>query len=583
MKAAQTVLMTILAVAGTFAPLAAEPGEQGTRQELTSDYLIRHKRPAEVSMQAFAPIGSAQPPSRRFEGQLSLSGKVQTRTVMEKSGYLTRQQRRDARSFPDIRLSFVQVDGILLPVRRGYTVTDHPYWDVVLEPGRVWDEPDDRGFTRAAIPFALVQKNMNCTHYGIIAFLFDDDGHTSRAAAQISSETCSYLNMDMWGLLSADYFAQDIADKDEIIADWRNTRAARLPTKPVSEIGEDGTGIDPTELDIADSSAGSLHGLVVNGTHYISDCPTRRGPYPYCDVLPVPSYSIAKSVAAGLGLMAMTQAYAETPRMKLSGLISEAACQTPEWQDVTLENLADMTTGHYRSPDYMADEKNPEIQTFFRAPDAATKQRFACKNYPRRQAPGKKWVYHTTDTFLLSVALNRHLENLLGNGDADVFRDLISAHIYRPLGLSATALSTRRTLDSSRLSFLGYGLQFHRDDIARLASFISNRRGRLDGKQILAPKLLDSALQRNEKERGAVVDDFPDFRYRLGFWARNVESVAGCSHAVWVPFMSGHGGLSVVMYPNGVIYYSVADSGTAKAYDWGPSASVVRKLDDYCE
>src|SRR5690625_7350846 len=97
MKAARTALIALLAAVGIFAPLAAEPGEQDARQALTSDYLLRQKRPTEVDMQAFAPADSAQSPGRRFEGRLSLSGKVQTRTVMKKSGYLTRRQRRDAR------------------------------------------------------------------------------------------------------------------------------------------------------------------------------------------------------------------------------------------------------------------------------------------------------------------------------------------------------------------------------------------------------------------------------------------------------------------------------------------------------
>src|SRR5699024_2864144 len=99
-------------------------------------------------------------------------------------------------------------------------------------------------------------------------------------------------------------------------------------------------------------------------------------------------------------------------------------------------------------------------------------------------------------------------------------------------------------------------------DIARLARFIISDHGLIDGRQTLAPELLDSTLQRDEAERGVAIDDYPDFRYRLGFWARNVQTIAGCSHPVWVPFMSGHGGISVAMYPNGIVYYSVADSGT---------------------
>src|SRR3546814_6667471 len=40
----------------------------------------------------------------------------------------------------------------------------HPWWEFLFEPGRAWDEPGDGGDTRAAIPFALVQRNRSEEH-----------------------------------------------------------------------------------------------------------------------------------------------------------------------------------------------------------------------------------------------------------------------------------------------------------------------------------------------------------------------------------------------------------------------------------
>src|SRR3546814_9488262 len=103
----------------------------------------------------------------------------------------------------------------------------HPWWEFLFEPGRAWDEPGDGGDTRAAIPFALVQRNANCTHNGVLMLLFDDDGATSHAAMQVSSETCHYLQLDMWGALDAVYTPQPVAGRDALVAAHREDEIGR--------------------------------------------------------------------------------------------------------------------------------------------------------------------------------------------------------------------------------------------------------------------------------------------------------------------------------------------------------------------
>ena len=46
--------------------------------------------------------------------------------------------------------------------------------------------------------------------------------------------------------------------------------------------------------------------------------------------------------------------------------------------------------------------------------------------------------------------------------------------------------------------------------------------------------------------------------------------------------MSGFGGISVVLFPNGVVYFNFADDGQLASFDWAPVAPEVRKLGDYC-
>src|SRR3546814_7462691 len=104
------------------------------------------------------------------------------------------------------------------------------------------------------------------------------------------------------------------------------------------------------------------------------------------------------------------------------------------------------------------------------------------------------------------------------------------------------------------------------DLFARLATFIGNQHGEIDGVQLLDPDMLRAATQRDPQARGLPVASLAHFRYQHGFWARNVQPLLGCARPTWVPFMSGYGGLSVVLFPNGSIYYNVADNGRSEEH-----------------
>lgn len=578
------VAMLMAGAAMTFASVALAHDTPRSRTELTYATLMGGHYRSEVNLSAYAPPPDAQAPTQVFEGTLKISGEPSTRTVLVDPGFLSAAQLAAARTFPsDFDYAFVQDGDVLLPVRRGYIVTDHPLWDFVLEPGRVWNELGDHGYTRAALPFELIQKHMNCTHYGVMLFLFKSDGAISHVAMQISSETCKYHKFDMWGLLDASYTPHAVPDKDVIVAAYRQNRSHRLRERPIAQLATDHPDVDPAKLAIGESNSRTLNGLVVNGINYVSTCPTRYGNYPYCDVLAFPSYSTAKTAEAALALMAVAQRHPGVQNTTVNEFAPVPGCEAQSWSGVTFRDLLDMTTGHYDSTAYMADEDAPKVQGFFYVTTEQKKASFSCGAYPRRAAPSTTWVYHTSDTFLLGDELNRYLRSLPGEEHADVFRDVVVAGIYKPLALSATAQATRRTADTAAQPFFGYGLQFTRDDIARLALWIDTGDGGLGGKQVLDPKLFDLAMQRVEGQRGSVVTAFPDFRYQLGVWARNVAPLLGCKKPTWVPFMSGYGGITVVMYPNGVVYYNVSDSGSPDAFNWGPSAAIARTVGgDFC-
>lgn len=541
----------------------------------------RYRQPVDLS--EFAPGPDARPPSRTFEGRLRLSGQASTRTLVADPGFISRNELASARTLPgDFDAAFVQDGSSLIPVTRGPMPSSHDWWEFVLEPGSAWDEPGETGFTRAAIPFALVQKNANCTHNGVMLFRFGDDGAISRVAVQVSSETCQYLQFDLWGWLDADYLPATVPDKAARVSAHRAEVAARLPVRPMTDLPRDFPGVAVESFTIGAARARTRHGVVANGIHYHSGCPTRQGEYPYCDVMVLPSFSLAKSVMAGVALMRLEALYPGAADQPVSRHALASGCRSEDWRGVQFRHLLDMATGHYDSPAYMADEDDARVAAFFKASSHPHKLAFSCEAYARREAPGKRWVYHTPDTYLLGTVMAHFLAQQPGREGQDLFRDVLARDVFSPLGLSATAHATRRTYDDFAQPFFGWGLFLHADDFAKLARFLGPDQGRVDGRPLLDADMLDAAMQRKPDDRGLPVASLQDFRYQHGFWARNVQAALACEQPTWVPFLSGFGGITMALFPNGVAWYNVADDGLLASIDFAGPAAAAAAMGGYC-
>ena len=554
------------------------------RTELDYATLMTGSYPQPVAFSAYAPDAGATATNQVFAGVLTLHfrGTLPHHTLLADPAYVGVHDLVKALTWPDdFSYSFVQDGDALVPVRRGAIPGTHGWWEVILEPGRVWSESGDHGLARAAIPFSLQEKNANCTHNGVLMFLFGADGTVSRTAMQIASETCQYLHVDLWALLDASYRPAVPADRAAALAAYRAERAARLAHRSLAQLHADHPELDIDALAIGAAGASTLHGLVVGGINYTSDCETRAGPYPYCGELDLPSYSLAKSVFAATALMRLQALHPETSAQRISTHVPQ--CRRRAWSGVTFLQTLDMATGNFDSAAFEADEDAAGTTGLFVPLDHASKIRYSCTTYPHRAAPGTQWAYHSSDTYVLGSALAHYLRHLPGHQHDDLYRDLLYAQIYAPLALSATTTITRRSYDAVAQPFTGWGLTFKPGDIARLGQFYAVDHGAVGGHARLDPVLLDQALQRDAHARGLPVAGFPNLRYQHGFWARNLRPVLGCGHDTWVPFMSGFGGISVVLFPNGVVYYNFADDGQLASFDWAVPAREVRKLGDYCQ
>ncbi|MFF2494885.1 hypothetical protein [Agromyces sp. NPDC058064] len=590
MRRSTPILVTAALVASAFigiAPPAAAaatpvPGDPLTgsgaapRTLLTAAQLTAGTATSVIPNSAFALPSDAAAPLASFEGTLTLDGVATAggfAKVKDSANYDAVEARKH---LPPFSVQLVQNGSHLVPVARGLQFTGSPVWNLQVGAGRAWSETADGGRTRAALPFALIERNANCVHNGLLSFLFDQTT-VSQVRYQVTSETCEYFQFNLWGQVDASYSPGGIPDADGIRSAYASEVAGRLPTKPIAALATDhpGTGVNPSVFGSGVTpSALSTFGFVYDGINYVGDCPTRQGAYPFCGQLLLPSYSTAKSAFGGIGLMRLAQKYGQTVANEtISAHIPGASGAA--WSGVTIGNALDMATGNYNSALFERDESSAVMLDFFDAEAYADKMSVAL-SFPRKAPPGTKWNYHTSDTFLATRAMDDLLKDQAG-ASVDLF-SMLRDEVLKPAGVGPDALTTLRTDNSPNgAPFGGYGMFWTQDDIAKVAKLLTADDGIADGQQLLHPGLLDASLQRDPVDRGLTTSGTTPFKYNNGYWALDFDSSDDPAYAspFWVPFMSGYGGITVTLMPNGSSYYVFSDNNE---FAWSATVMESNKL-----
>ncbi|HNA90454.1 MAG TPA: hypothetical protein PK414_14795 [Anaerolineales bacterium] len=552
-----------------------------TRTLLTYANLTTGTSTAPVDDGAFALPSNAAMPLHTFEGLLVLNNEATSGGFSEvKDTYAyTGNADNPRKHLPEFSFEFVQNGSHLIPVNQGLSITGHQYWNYIIGPGRAWSETTDNGWSRASFPFALVQRNANCTHNGVMTFLFNGSA-VSNVRYQVTQETCAYYKINMWGQLSATYSPYAVANVDT----YKNNHAVevgnRLPAKPIADLATDypASGVNTSIFGSGVTAAHMTnYGVVFNGVNYVSGCGTRYGQYAYCNVMRVPSYSTAKSAMASMSLMRLGQKYGSgVYNLLIKDYVPEYTGSVGVWTNVTFNNTIDMATGNYRLAGYEADEGGSYMETFFLAEPYSTKIT-AAFNFPGKVAPGTYWNYHSSDTFILGRAMQNYL-NAQGGG-SDIF-NMLRDEVFVPLKLSAGTMTSLRTDNNTTgQAFAGYGLFWTQDDIAKVALLLNNQNGIIDGTQILEPAMLADSMQDDATDRGMNTTGTPVFKYNNGFWAKEFTSADGYTCSFYTPFMSGYGGITVVMMPNGATYYYFSDN---EEFSWSSSVNEANKLAPHC-
>jgi len=527
-----------------------------------------------------------------FQGNIVLTPKIKSSNIKltdENELYKFEKRTRpndfsnNRKVIPTLNFDFVQSGDKIIPSNRRLTLSQNKHWDYILGVGNIWQEQADNGFYRVAMPFALVEKNQNCVHNGVVSFLLNKDKEVTKGISsdfyyQISSETCIYFKADFWGSGSVNYQPQQVEQKAQIISLYQQAQKSALPTKSLAVLKQNHPQLELSKIALSSSikkADMSRYGVIYQGNHYISACTTRAGNYPFCQQLVLPSYSTAKSLFGGVTMMYLVKQFPDIFNEKVADWVKE--CSGTQWQGVTFSHLLNMSTGNYISSGHSSDEGAEHSQVFFGATTHQEKINYSCQYFPSKNDPGTKFVYHTADTYLLGTALSAYIKAKLGD-EVDVFEHVLAKNIWLPLSLSATAFSTRRTSDNYAQAFTGYGLFFIADDIAKLLQLISEQATVSNSSAILNSNKLALVLQKG-RSTTAMKSNYDFIQYQHGFWRQNVSKLLNCTTETWLPYMMGYGGIAMVLASEELQYYYFSDSDK---YTWCEAIQTLNTISPIC-
>ncbi len=538
------------------------------------------------------PTNAAQP-TQSFEGTLTL-GSLSNNSFTKISDIYSLIPSGDSawKHLPAFSFQFVQNGSYFVPAQQGLIYTGNADWNYIIGPGRVWLENSDDGYMRVALPFSLVQRNQNCVHNGEMTFLFSNtlSPNVSHVAYQITQETCYPMKFNEWGMLTATYTPGTVANDTAI----ENAEAAevsnRMPTKPFSALATDfpNSGIVLSNFTSGftctsgDPTCITTYGLVINGTNYSSgtNCKTRYGNYAFCTDMRIPSYSTAKTAFTNVALARLGQLYGTGVYSQL--IQSFITPSGGNWSTTTFNAAVDMASGNYDSNSYEVDEGSAKMSTFLNAETYSSKiaDAFAFKSHS--VTPDSLWIYHSSDMFLATSAMNLYLQQQRGSG-ADLFNQILD-DVYIPLNTSQGFRTMLRTDNSATGHPTGYlGLFYIQDDIAKIGNWLNNGGGKINNTQVLEPTRLTESLFRNPNVTGLSVPVPGDtnFFYKDGTWGKTMTPSQFPQYRCTfrVAYMSGFGGNTVLLLPDGVTYYIFTDSNQ---FYWYNAVNEINKIAPFC-
>ena len=410
-------------------------------------------------------------------------------------------------TFPGASVQMFTSGDRLIPVKRDIIRAGNPFgWNITFSPGRTWSESGDNGLSRASFPFVLTKKWPESAHNGLATFLFDDET-ASPLVVQFSSK---FYNSDAWGRLPFSLIRGKVKDRDRVEAEYMLEMEQRLPTRSLTELAEKFGSRGRETLRLwPESENESVSGVLIGSVLYVGDCPTRFGPYPYCDEMRHSVYSMIKSLNNLIAILRLAHKYGD---------------------EVFDQKIKDYASTFVSKEATFADALNMTISGDFH--------------------------YNSRTANLLARAMDNFLKSKEGP-DADIWA-MILEEVFRPIGVfHSPVIPTYVSVGSDGGPSLSEGIFPTYHDIAKISLLLQNG-GQHRDEQLLSAKKIREALYRTEI-RGAPAPNVHNagVSYYMSLWQVPIE-LDKCT--INVSMMSGVGGKIAVLLPSGAVAFFVRNS-----------------------
>jgi hypothetical protein len=548
-----------------------------------------------ISNAAFVPDRTALAAREPFFGSLRLTeARMQTSPARLKSDRVLGKQ---TTLFPAVEISFFTVGGDLVPasqnvLRCGSLDHGRSFWDLIIQPGRVWSEPRDGLWSRAAFPFALVNSLEGETHNGVAMFAYRG-GRVSNLRFQIAQQTSPYYVSDYFtasGIVPASWRKLPIPELETLTQEYEKSLAEAVPVRSWAELAdrvgaERLAGFDET------LSAGDrvVAGLDYQGTFYLKYCTSAAGDLPWCDRARFGVWSATKALVNTTALLRLAQKFG--PQVfdeRIADYVEEAKAY-PAWREVRFVDAINMATGVGNgsvqwNPNNVSDGYiDPTYDAWYSARTESAKVHAlleAARAYP--WGPGRVARYRDQDMFLLGVAMDRYLKAKEG-GETSLWT-MLERQVFAPIGIRyAPTNRTAEAKDEPGQPLMAFGYYPTIGDMVRIARLYQNDGRHHDAQILYAPRVHERLHARGplgfstgEKRR------FGETFYYHAFWMNAFQAGERCQ--ILYPVMEGWGGNLIALFPQGLtaIRLAKARSDDDRSGDPTDMAVAADRLEAFC-
>ena len=542
------------------------------RDWLTQSNLIATNYPhsSPIHNAYFMPVGVENSAIDEFSGTIQVNAGRLIGNFSE--NYISGDE--SFKNFPQVDLSFVSFDGALIPLNRDRQVSlsDDSFWGIILDPGKVWSESSDNGWSRASFPFTFISARRNQGHNGLATFLYKNN-EISHLRIQIVQETALWFKNDMYAQLAVNYIPTVFNNAQSIITAFQNEVTNSEPILPWSDLENIGTPASLNEFNnTLPSNTINQTAVIKDGVVYLQPCYTRYGDYPYCRWMRNGAYSVTKSLGASVAMFRLAEKYSEQVFDLLITDYVNVTSTHSGWDNVTFGDVLNMAAGigdeggQQDSGQIFADENQAKMESWIQKNSEQAKLivSFSYGNYS--WGPDVEFKYNSALYFVLASALNNYYQSEVGV-NADIW-DMVVNEVYQPIGIQhVPKLRTIEAGGGAGIAELFHGLYPNVDDMAKLSKLLQNG-GVHNGTRLLHQrKLAEGLFQTEQTGLHSWWEDnqFAQSRYLHGFWTSPFGSSGNCVKQI--PYMSGYGGNIFAILPNGISLFRFSDSESYSPFE----------------